>query len=289
VRFGANTFIWASPFSTADLSLIRKVKDMGFDVIEIAVEDPTLIDVSALKNALREVSISGLICGAFGPERDLGSEDPARRDTCIRYIRECLAICEEVGSPTFAGPAYAAVGKTRLCSPEEKAQQWDLVTENLQMLGREAADRGVVISLEPLNRYETDMINTVDQALDLVNRVGSANVGIHLDTYHMNIEETDVSAAIVRTGKHLTHFHACANDRGIVGKDHVDWLGVRTALQEVGYQGPIVIESFTPGVKEIARACSIWRPVAPSQDAIARDGLAYLRELFAPAVTDWQK
>jgi len=175
------------------------------------------------------------------------------------------------------------VGKTRLTTPEEKAQQWDLVTGNLQMLGREAGERGVTICLEPLNRYETDMINIADQAVDLVERVGSRSVKVHLDTYHMNIEEKSIPDAIRRTGEHLGHFHACANDRGIVGTDHIEWPGVRDALAEVGYDGPVVIESFTPGVKEIARACSIWRPLAPSQDAIASEGLQFLRALFAQA------
>ena len=281
MRFGANSFIWTSPFSTTDLPLITKVKDMGFDLIEIAVEDPELIDVARLKSALREADLDALLCGAFGPDRDLGNDDPAIRENCMAYIRRCLEMCAEVASPTFAGPSYAAVGKTRLCTPEEKARQWDLGTENLRVLGSEASQSGVVIALETLNRYETDMLNIVDQALDLVGRVASPNVQIHLDTYHMNIEEKDVPAAIRRAGEHLAHFHSCANDRGVVGTDHVDWPGVRDALSDIGYRGAVVIESFTPGVKEIARACAIWRPLAPSQDAIASDGLAYLRTLFA--------
>ncbi len=261
MRIGANTWIWTSPFGTADLSPVHKVKDLGFDVIEVAAEDLSLIDAARLKGALQETGLEPALCGAFGPERDIGSDDPARRETGLRYIRDCLALARDIGATRFAGPVNAAVGDTRLRAAGEIARRRAHVVENLRALGREAADHGVVICLEPLNRFETDMVNTAEQAVALVDEVGSPNVRIHLDTFHMNVEEKHLPAAIRRAGKYLRHFHACGSDRGIVGADHTDWAGIRDALKEVGYDGMVVIESFTPGVVEIARR----RHLAPAR------------------------
>jgi len=280
MRLGANTWIWTSPFRTEDVGLIHKIAEIGFDIAEVAIEDPSLVDTVVLKQAVREAGVSCIVCGAFGPDRDLGSDNATLRQNSLDYIRRLLAVCEEVGSPVLPGPAYASVGDTRLRTPEESARRWNHVVENLQQVGREAGEAGVTLALEPLNRYETDLINTVEQALHLVESVGSPHVQIHLDTYHMNIEERDVPAAIRRAGKHVAHVHASASDRGAAGGDHIAWPGVRDALAAIDYRNAVVVESFTPGVKEIARAASIWRPLASTQDALATDSFAFLHNLF---------
>ncbi|MDQ3044769.1 MAG: sugar phosphate isomerase/epimerase, partial [Chloroflexota bacterium] len=124
------------------------------------------------------------------------------------------------------------------------------------------------------------LVNTIEQALALLARLDSPNCGLLLDTFHMNIEEQDLPLAIRAAGAHLFHFHACANDRGAPGADHLDWPGIAAALGAIRYPGAIAIESFTAENQAIATAASIWRPLAPSQDALARDGLAFLRETF---------
>jgi hypothetical protein len=129
-----------------------------------------------------------------------------------------------------------------------------------------------------LNRYETSLINTVDQALDALE--GLAGCSLALDVYHMNIEETDIPAAIVRAGDRIGHVQVSANDRGAPGRDHLDWRAILHALDLAGYPGPLVIESFTAHNATIATAASIWRPLAPTQDAIAVDGLTFLRSLL---------
>ena len=123
-------------------------------------------------------------------------------------------------------------------------------------------------------------MNTVDQGLRLVQDVGADNIGLLLDTFHMNIEEKDIPAAIRRADGRIVEFHASSNDRGTPGEDHLPWRAIAGALRDVGYDGPVVIEAFTPEIKEIARAVSIWRPLAKSQDALAKDGLRHLRATF---------
>ena len=134
------------------------------------------------------------------------------------------------------------------------------------------------MALEPLNRFETDFINTCDQGLQMVEDVGSPALGLLLDTFHMNIEEKNTARAVLRAGKTLVHFHACGCDRGTPGSDHIDWKSIALALKKIGYQRDVVIESFTPDVKIIARAAAIWRNIEPHKDDIAINGVRFLKK-----------
>jgi len=145
----------------------------------------------------------------------------------------------------------------------------------------EAAQRqGIKLAMEPLNRFETDMINVVSQGLQFIDDTGMENVGLHLDSFHMHLEEKDSARAIRQAGGKVFHFHACENDRGVPGTGQVHWPEIGRALKDIDYRGPVVIESFTNQVKEIARAVCIWREIAPSQDAIAQQGLSFLKTLL---------
>jgi D-psicose/D-tagatose/L-ribulose 3-epimerase len=280
MQFGASTFIWVSPFSNKTLGLVKKVREMGFDIIEICIEDPATIDVSRINEALKENDLKATICGAFGPDRDASSDDRNIRANAVKYLEACIDAARGLGAPFVAGPMYSAVGKTRLLSPDERAKQWSLAVETLKPVADYAGQRGVQLAIEPLNRFETDFINTVEQGLDLVGRVGATNVGLLVDTFHMNIEEKDIPAAIRKAGSKLFHFHSCENDRGTPGAGHVEWKEVVSALREINYQGPVVIEAFTTEITEIARAVSLWRPLAPSQDSLAQEGLRFLQKIF---------
>lgn len=281
MKFGASTFIWVSPFGAGTLDLIARVEDFGFDLIEICVEDPDIIDTDRILERLAASGLEVLVCGAFGPNRDMSSTEPLVRDAAARYLRTCIDIAARLGSPTVSGPMYAGVGATALREPADRRAQWDRAVEGLGPVADYAADCGVKLAFEPLNRFETDLVNTVDQGLSLIADIGRPNVGFLLDTFHMNIEEKSIPDAISRAGRHIFEFHACSSDRGTPGEDHLPWPAIATALAETGYDGPVVIEAFTPKIKEIARAVSLWRPLAESEDALARNGLAHLRRVFA--------
>jgi D-psicose/D-tagatose/L-ribulose 3-epimerase len=284
MQFGANTFIWTSPFSSDDLSLLHKIKRMGFEVLELAIEDPSTIDVPALKLALSDAGLSAIVCGAFGPDRDLSHADAAVRESAAAYIRVLIDTAVALGSPIISGPAYGAVGKVPAASEELRRAERSRSAEALRPLAAYAAERNVRLALEPLNRFETDLINTAEQALSYIREVGAPNVGLHLDTFHMHLEEKSIEGAIRLAGERLFHVHACENDRGVPGSGQVHWSELASGLKKINYRGAVVIESFTPEVKSIARAVCIWRKIAPDQDAIAREGLAFLRRLLNPNV-----
>ncbi|MEH7544477.1 D-tagatose 3-epimerase [Neobacillus bataviensis] len=278
MKFGASTFIWVSPFSNQTLNLIDKVKNIGFDYLEICIEDPETIDVAAIRNHLNKTGVQALVCGAFGPNRDISSEDAAIREQGIEYIKTCIDIAAELGSPLVSGPMYSATGKTRLLTPDEKKQQWNWAAENMKIVADYASEKSIRLAVEILNRFETDFINTVQQGLDFLELVDCDNVGFLLDTFHMNLEEKDIAEAIKLAGSKIFNFHSCENDRGTPGTGHIPWNEVFQALKEISYDGPVVIESFTTEIKEIARAVSQWRPLAPSQDSLGEEGLQFLKK-----------
>jgi len=280
MQFGANTFIWRSPFSTkTDLDLIDKVKEIGFDFIELAVEFPDLIELSTLKYTLRQKGMQAVMCGVFGPGRNLSSLEEEERANADSYLKWMIDAAAEMETGLVIGPMYSAVGKARLEDPVDREQEWQLAVSGLKAMCKHAADRGVRLAFEPLNRFETDMVNVVEQGLKLIADVGEPNLGLHIDTFHMHLEEKDPGAAIRQAGDRVFHVHACENDRGVPGTGQVNWESIFQALHEINYQGLVSIESFTPEVKSIARAVNIWRTIAPDQDTIASEGLKFIKSL----------
>jgi len=211
------------------------------------------------------------------PDRDLRGT-AVQQKTGLDYMLKLIDQMVPLDCPSHIGPVYSAVGRADAVPPAEYKQQWKTVVSHLKTLCKYAEKNGRQICLEPLNRFETDFINTCDQALKMVKAVGSRALKVHLDTFHMNIEEKNQAAAIRKVGKLLGHFHACGSDRGTPGNDHIDWKSIAKALAQVRYQGDVVIESFTTDVKVIARAAAIWRRIEPTRDEIAVKGLKFLRK-----------
>lgn len=275
-RIGLSTFVLASPFSNKDLSLMGKVKLMGYDVLEVCIEDPAILSPDAMNVAAKKYGLDISICGAFGPDRDISHEDPKIRRQGIAYLNTCVDFAAEVGSPFVCGPMYSATGKTRLLSPVERKQQFDWAVESIVTVAGYAQANGVGLAIEPLNRFETDLINTLEQGVELCRAVNLDNVGLLIDTFHMHIEEKSLTESIRMAAPYIFHVQVSENDRGTPGKGQVHWDEFFAALNEINYEGSIVVESFLPTVKEIARAVSLWRAVAPSMDALATDGFEFI-------------
>jgi D-psicose/D-tagatose/L-ribulose 3-epimerase len=275
---GANTWIWVSPPTDERLaSLAPRVKAMGFDLIELPVESRGDWDPARTADLLGNLGLGASLCVAMGPDRDFVSTDAATVASTQDYLRYCIDAVATLGGNVVAGPIYAPVGRTGLL--DDRAGDIKRLVENLVPVVDYAGDRGVRLGIEPLNRFETSLINTAAQVIDVVDQIDSPACGVLLDTFHMNIEEKHPADAIRAVGSRLVHFHTCGVDRGTPGADHLDWQAISDALTDVGYDGALVIESFTSENKMIATAASIWRPLASSQDEIAAGGLAFLRGL----------
>jgi D-psicose/D-tagatose/L-ribulose 3-epimerase len=280
MRFGINSFLFTSPFTTESTALFRQFRRWGFDTVEIPIEDPSHIDAAKVRAAADKAGIAiGSVCACMGPGRDFRGT-PEEQATAMTYCKALIDQAVVLGCPSLIGPVYSVVGKADAVEPAQQKQEWALVVKNLKVLAAYARAKGVTICIEPLNRFETDFLNTCDQGLRLVRAVKSPAVKLHLDTFHMNIEEKDQAAAIRKAGRLLGHFHACGSDRGTPGGDHIAWPAIVKALKSVGYKGDVVIESFTTDVKVIARAAAIWRRIEPRRNDIAVKGLAFLRKAF---------
>jgi D-psicose/D-tagatose/L-ribulose 3-epimerase len=275
---GASTWIWSSPLND---DLLRehghRLAEWGFDLIELPLETLDDWSVGAAVDVQSETGLGACVCIVMPPDRDLVNDDLAVVSSTQEYLRSSIDIAAAVGSDVVAGPMYSSVGRTWRFEEDERARLLDRLTESLIPLADRAAASGVRLAIEPLNRFETSLFNTAEQALELIRRVDSPACGLLLDTFHMNIEERDPAAAIIAAGDDLAHFHACANDRGTPGDDHLDWSALVGALRQVDYTGAVCIESFTATNEIIATAASVWRPLATTQDDIATRGLGFLK------------
>jgi D-psicose/D-tagatose/L-ribulose 3-epimerase len=280
MRFGINTFLFMATFNNAQTRQFPKFKKWGFDSVEIAVDNPANFNPIYVKDRLQE---NGLVCGSvtpcLGPDKDLRGA-PRQQRAGIDLMKGVLDQMELLDCPSLIGVVYSTVGRADAVPRREYRQQWKTVVKNLKEVSKYAADHGRQISLEPVNRFETDFINTCDQGLAMIEDVGNPALRLLLDTFHMNIEEKDLGAAIRKAGRHLGHFHACGSDRGTPGNDHIDWKPIAAALKEIGYKGDVVIESFTSDVKVIARAAAIWRKIEPTREEIACKGVKFLKQVL---------
>jgi D-psicose/D-tagatose/L-ribulose 3-epimerase len=278
VTFGVSTWLWTSPFNHKTVELFPKIKKMGFDVVEIPIEDPSLIDVKEVQKALKDNDLKPVICGAFGPTRDLTHDDPVFHRTCFDYLQACFDISAQLGADFVAGPMYSAVGKARLVSDDQRKIEWDRAVNNLHKVCQMAEVSGQKIALESLNRFETDLINTTKELMRLIHDINHPAANVLLDGFHLTIEEPDLEQAFRNVGDKLIHVQVSENHRGIPGTGQTNWASFKRGLEAVNYKGVISIESFTPNVQELAGAVCIWKPLAISQDGFAQEGLAFLKD-----------
>ncbi|WP_341716284.1 sugar phosphate isomerase/epimerase family protein [Micromonospora sp. FIMYZ51] len=281
---GVNPWVWASPVDDRALAeLIPRIAGFGFDAVELPIEQPGDWDPIRTRDLLARHGLAAAgVCAVTPPGRDLVDAAPDVVAATVAYLKGCVDSAAALGAPCVGGPVYASVGRSWRMSPAQRAACYADFRRALAPVADHAGERGVTIGVEALNRYETSVVNTVEQTVELIEGLPS-NVGIMLDTYHLNIEESDPYAALAVAGPHLKHVQVSGTDRGAPGRDHFDWPRFFAALAATGYRGAVCIESFTAENETIATAASIWRPLAPSQDRLALDGLAYLRALLASA------
>ncbi|MDG4828232.1 sugar phosphate isomerase/epimerase [Solwaraspora sp. WMMD1047] len=278
---GVNPWVWASPVDDEALAeLIPRIAAFGFEAVELPIEQPGDWDPVRTRDLLASYRLApAAVCAVTPPGRELVDAPAAVVESTVAYLRTCVEAAAAVGAPAVGGPVYASVGRTwRMSGPQRSACYADF-RKALAPVADHAGERGVSIGVEALNRYETSVVNTLEQAVDLIDGL-PPNVGLMIDTYHLNIEEADPYTALAAAGPHIKHVQVSGTNRGAPGADHFDWRRFFTALRATGYPGAVCIESFTAQNETIATAASIWRPLARSQDQLAVEGLANLRAVL---------
>lgn len=281
MKIGASTWLWVSPLTTdAAEALIPRIADMGFGAVELPIEDPDLLDAKRIASVIADHGLTVSVCGAFGPGRDLTHPDLAVRTATQDYLKRCFDFAADVGAPILGGPLYSEVGKRRQLSEADRRAEWNLAVVGIREACEEASKRQLRIAIEPINRFETDLVHTAADAVRMARDVGHPAAGVMLDSFHMTIEEDDLRKAIHTAGDLLIHMQVSENQRGIPGTGLTDWAALAGGLRDIGYDGLVTIESFTPENRDLAAAVCIWNRRAPDQDTFARNGLDFLKQYF---------
>ena len=280
VKWGIHSLLWSERFDVNPEPVIKKARAFGFDGIEIYVS-PTQIDtfdIDRVLNALRDANLECIGCTCLDEETDVSSPNEATRKRGIRHLQKCAELFGELGAKLVSGVTYGAWGK--LTGTSRTQEEWNHSVESLREACRLAAGSGITLGIEPANRFETYFLNIASDAVKLAKEVNEPNIGVHLDTFHMNIEEKNYYDPIMTANEFLCYMHCCENDRGIAGTGHINWDAVFQALSDIHYDKWITLESFTPDIKSVAASTAIWRQVAPSADVIASDGLKFLKSMW---------
>jgi D-psicose/D-tagatose/L-ribulose 3-epimerase len=274
MRFGVHCRLWTTGWTNANLDLIERAKTIGFSAFEISLLNLAGIDPLRIRQRAEAAGIE--VVGTIGLAQDkaLATPDQALRERTIAYLKAAVEAARAMGARLFCGMVYATPGKFSGRPPTQDEIRW--ITEGLAEVAQFARRCEITLAIEPVNRYETYLLNTAAQTQAVVDAIGEPNVGLLLDTYHMNIEERGIAATIRRHAQSLRHLHLNESDRGMLGGGNIDWSGLFAALKEIGYQGIGSIETFGATSAEIPVITSIWRPLFPSPDTLAKEGLAFL-------------
>ena len=275
MKLGIHAYAWCSQWSNETLGLIDRVKGLGLDFIEIPLMCLETLDAAAVRARLKAVGLDACTSTVLLGDTDISSDDPSVRARGADYLKACVRATHAIGATSFSGVIYGQHVKPAATRPT--AATWEHSATCLREVADLAAGLGVMLGLEPVNRYESHLINTCAQAKRLQAMIERDNVRIHLDTYHMNIEEKDFYAATRLAGQDLIHYHLCENDRGIPGTGLVDWDGIFRALGELHYTGYAALESFVDCTDNMNTW--VWRQLAPDGDTLVKEGVAFIRNM----------
>ncbi len=280
MKLGVNLLLYDDSVTPAVLRRLKRVRELGADGVEVPVFAPERVDAAAIRRAADAAGLGLTVSGALPPGASwYGSA--AARTRAERYIRGCIRVARELGADVICGPLYKTVGD--MDESVTLGTQRKVAAAAMRRVAREAHEAGVVLALEPLNRFESNMINTAAQGIEFCRAAGGKGIGLLLDTFHMHIEEKDSAAAIraAAAAGFLSHFHSAENDRGVAGTGQVHWVEVSAALRRVRYDGWVMLESFSVKVVSIRTAVSCWRPFFPSEERFVKEGLGFVRRLLS--------
>jgi len=270
--FGVHTSMWAANWDRASAErAIAAAVHYEMDFIEIPLLNAPAVDAPHTRALLEKHDLSA-VCSLGLPQADWPSHNP---QGAIDYLKVAIDKAADLGAQALSGVTYGGIGERSGVPPTET--EYDNVARALGPAAKHAKSRGLLLGIEPVNRYETHLINTGWQAVEMIERVGADNIFVHLDTYHMNIEEKGAANGILDAREHLKYIHLSESDRGAPGAGNVPWDEIFAALAAIGFKGGLAMESFINMMPELALSLSVWRPVAKDEAEVMGTGLPFLR------------
>ncbi|MDT3380721.1 sugar phosphate isomerase/epimerase family protein [Labrys neptuniae] len=270
--FGIHTSLWSHSWTreAAELSIAEAAK-YGLAFVEIALLEPAKADTGHTRALLEKHGVDA-VCSLGLPNDSRPTNNP---DKALEFLTLALDKTAEIGAKALSGVVYGSIGE-RTGNPPTEAE-YDAVVKVMDKAAAHARTLGLELGLEAVNRYENHMMNTTEQVVRVIERIGAPNVFLHLDTYHMNIEEKGQANGILKAGEHLKYIHLSESDRGVPGTGTIAWDEVFAGLAGIGFKGGMAMESFIHMPPQLASALSVWRPVANSREEILAEGLPFLR------------
>jgi D-psicose/D-tagatose/L-ribulose 3-epimerase len=273
------------PFTAADFPQFDRWKAAGYDFVELLVPEPAELNLAAARRALHDAGLGVVLAARVNLERNLTSDDPARRKAGGDYLRYCAETAQALGASIVGGPLYgnplAFAGRAPHPVAEDlRKARVEWCVEGLRKGGDAATASGIRFGVEPLNRFETDIVNSTRQGVELMKLVAHPAVGLVLDTFHMNMEDDDIPGALHAAAAHMIHFQANENHRGYLGTGHLDWTAIVRALGEIGYRGTISLEPFRRRDERIGIPFAQWKPPAEDETADFAAACIFIKSLL---------
>ena len=278
MKFGVHAGLWMARWTDDIAPILKTVADLGFDGVEISLLGMTSEKATALSGLIRDHGLEVTCSDGLSKDTDITSDDPEIRAAGMAHLRWAVETVAALGARGLAGVVYAPWG---VFDPANKPVRAERSAAAFAELDADLQRHDVTLGIEAINRFETDLVNTAAEATAMARASGSDRVGVLLDTFHLNIEEKDVAAAITATADKLVHFHVSDNDRGVPGSGHVPWADVQRSLKAIGYDRWIVNEMFVMAGNPASADLNIWRPLEPDPTAAAAQSLAFMRSAFA--------
>jgi D-psicose/D-tagatose/L-ribulose 3-epimerase len=280
---GVHALVWVGGWSKEECrTAIKNTVEAGYGLIEIPALDPSKIDSKDTAQVLKEHGIKGACSLGLTFDADINNDDAAIVARGEERLMKALSVVESIGGDYLGGVLFSALGKYP--KPASK-KAWENSVQALKRLAKRAQESGITLGLEPVNRYESNLINTVDQAVQMIKDVGEKNVKVHLDVYHMNIEEQDLRTPVVKNKEHIGYVHIGASHRGGLGTGNIDFDQFFGALAEINYRGTITFESFSSAIvsPELSNTLAIWRNLWTDNKKMAKDARLYIEGKLAKA------
>ncbi len=273
---GIHVSLWTPEWNSPLPSFIEKAGSFGFDLVEIPIMDPESFPVMEIRKVLDSCGLK-VRCGTgLSPDKDISSTDTTVFTAGREHLFRCIDIASELGSPSLQGVIHSTWGMRKPASEENRAAS----VRGLKAVARRASSLGMQIGLECINRYESSFLNTTEQGLLMLELIGEENAGLHLDTYHMNIEENSFDEAFQRAGSRLFHLHLSENQRGFPGSGIIDWHKTIESAMNSGYKGPWVIESYIYPEFPAGKDVCVWRPIVENPENDLKSSLEMLRKII---------
>ncbi len=283
MKLGVSAFAWTAKFDQSHLRLVPLVKEMGFSGFEIAMFDPADLAVKDIRRTFETSDLECTVCAILPPGINPISPHAGIRKASVQHLVRCIETCSALGAKLLGGPLYAPIGYLPEHRPTK--DEWSWAVEAFQSVCDVLDSCNVTLSIEPVNRSETFFVRTAREASSLCEAIGHPRFGVTIDTFHANIEERDIADAVTSLGPHLKHVHASENDRGPLGKGHVDFRGIVTALKKTGYNGYLMIEGFGYSPQETNAPGTLWADTSVSPEEIASTGARFLNQVLNEPVS----